>query len=193
MFPLKNNFLFSVIFLFWLFVITPVSAQYNKYKTGGNKNMLEYINKYRISMGLPEVKYDAGLAEAAKLQALDNYVKKKFRKGGDDVNKLHQNAMFPLVRDRVSAVGVNTKGEACAEICYAKAGMNNKPLTMAIRPYQSLEQLMFTRYKRSPGHHAILVNPDFVKAGIHTIYDGKYVYNAIVFMTDKKRRSNRRS
>ncbi len=182
-----------ILLLFITLLSNSGSAQYNKYKFGGNQNLLEYINKYRISMGLPTVKYDAGLAEAAKLQALDNYVKKKFRKGGDDVNKLHQNAMFPLVRDRVRAVGVNTAGEACAEICYAKAGMNNKPLTIAIRPYQSLEQLMFNRYKRSPGHHAILVDPDFARVGIHTIYDGKYVYNAVVFMTDKKKRNARKS
>jgi uncharacterized protein YkwD len=98
---------------------------------------------------------------------------------------MHQNSRFPQIRDRVRAVGVSVNGESCAEICYAKAGMNNRPLLMAIQPFQSLEQLMFMRYKKSAGHHAIMVNRQYTRVGIHTIYDGKYVYNAVVFMTGK--------
>jgi hypothetical protein len=133
-------------------LVTTAFAQYNLYKQAGNVNLLNYINHYRASLGLPEVVYDEGLARAARLQAQDNYTKKKFRNRGDDLSKLHQNARFPQVRDRVKAVGVATAGEFCAEICYARAGMRNSPLAAAIRPYQNLEQLMFIKYKFSPSH-----------------------------------------
>ena len=171
--------------LLFLPLLNSGAAQYNLYNKKDSAILLAYINSYRTSLGLPKVIYDYGLEEAARLQVLDNYIKKKFRKKGDDVNKLHQNNLFPLIRDRVSAVGVPTAGESCAEICYAKAGMRNQPLPVAIRPYKSLEQLMFVRYRQSPGHNEILTTRKFTRAGIHTIYDGKYVYNAVVFMTRK--------
>ena len=167
------------------------SKSYNLYNKADNIYLLHYINSYRASMGLPKVVYDYGLEEAAQLQVLDNYIKKKFKKRGDDVNKLHQNDRFPLIRDRVKAVGIPTAGEACGEICYAKAGMNKQPLAVAIKPYQSLEQLMFTRYKSSAGHRHIILDRKFTRAGIHTIYDGKYVYNAVVFMTGKPQLAQR--
>ena len=171
------------------FLLVPLlhsaSGGYNLYNRQNNAVLLEYINNYRTSFGLPKVTYDDGLEEAARLQVLDNYIKKKFKNRGDDVNKLHQNSRFPQIRDRVSAVGVPTYGESCAEICYAKAGMKNQPLSVAVKPYQSLEHLMFTRYRNSPGHKAIMTTRKFTRVGIHTIYDGKYVYNAVVFMTGK--------
>ena len=177
------------LLLLTLFILSPLlnagSAQYNLYNRKDSAILLAYINSYRTSLGLPKINYDYGLEEAARLQVLDNYIKKKFRKRGDDVNKMHQNNLFPLIRDRVSAVGVPTSGESCAEICYAKAGMKNQPLLVAIRPYKNLEQLMFARYRQSPGHNAIMITRKFTRAGIHTIYDGKYVYNAVVFMTGK--------
>ena len=173
-------------------LVTTAFAQYNLYKQAGNVNLLNYINHYRASLGLPEVVYDEGLARAARLQAQDNYTKKKFRRRGDDLSKLHQNARFPQVRDRVKAVGVATAGEFCAEICYAKAGMRNSPLAAAIRPYQNLEQLMFTKYKFSPSHRAIITTREYTRVGIHTIYDGHYVYNAVVFMTGNPKKSPRR-
>jgi uncharacterized protein YkwD len=173
-------------------LVTTASAQYNLYRQAGNVDLLNYINSYRASLGLPKVVHDEGLAKAARLQALDNYTKKKFRGRGDDVNKLHQNTRYPKVRDRVKAVGMATAGEFCAEICYAKAGMKNFPLAAAIRPYQSLEQLMFTRYKFSPSHRAIIATRAYTRVGIHTIYDGHYVYNAVVFMTGKPKKTSRR-
>jgi uncharacterized protein YkwD len=179
-----KNLLFLTAFLL-LPLVNSGSGQYNLYNKRNSAILLAYINGYRTSLGLPKVTYDYGLEEAARLQVLDNYIKKKFRKKGDDVNKLHQNNLFPLIRDRVSAVGVPTAGESCAEICYAKAGMGNQPLQAAIKPYKSLEELMFSRYRKSAGHNAILTTRKFTRAGMHTIYDGKYVYNAVVFMTGK--------
>lgn len=161
----------------------------NLYSPEGNARLLAYINDYRATLGLPKVVYDQGLAKAARLQALDNYTKKKFRRRGDDLSKLHQNARYPLIRDRVQAVGVATAGESCAEICYAKAGMRNSPLAYAIRPYQNLEELMFVKYKLSPRHHDIMATRKYTRVGIHTIYDGHYVYNAVVFMTGKPGRA----
>ncbi|WP_026461573.1 CAP domain-containing protein [Adhaeribacter aquaticus] len=181
---MRRLFLLALILLSFFSTAT---AQYNKYPKSKNQNLLNYINQYRAAYGLPKVVYDDGLEEAARLQVLDNYIKKKFKKRGDDVNKLHQNARFPRIRDRVSAVGVATAGENCAEICYAKAGMNNQPLNRAISPFKSLEQLMFTQYQRSPGHNAIILTPQYTRVGIHTIYDGKYVYNTVVFMTGNAR------
>jgi len=177
--------------LFFLPRLHSASGGYNLYNTKNNAVLLEYINSYRTSLGLPKVTYDYGLAEAARLQVLDNYIHKKFKKRGDDVNKLHQNSQFPLIRDRVSAVGVPTAGESCAEICYAKAGMKNQPLAVAIRPYKNLEHLMITRYLNSAGHRTIIATRKFTRVGIHTIYDGKYVYNAVVFMTGKSQLANK--
>jgi uncharacterized protein YkwD len=183
----------SILLLIGLnLLVTTAFAQYNLYQQAGNVHLLNYINNYRASVGLPAVVYDEGLAAAARLQAQDNYTRKKFRGRGDDVRKLHQNSRFPQVRDRVKAVGVATNGEFCAEICYAKAGMRNSTLAAAIRPYQSLEQLMFTKYKFSTSHRAIILTPEYTRAGIHTIYDGHYVYNAVVFMTGKPKKSFRR-
>lgn len=187
---MKKLLLAVVCFLYAL--PNSASKNYNLYNQADNVYLLHYINNYRTSLGLPKVAYDYGLEEAARLQVLDNYIKKKFKKRGDDVNKLHQNDRFPLIRDRVKAVGVPTAGEACAEICYAKAGMNNQPLAVAIKPYGSLEQLMFTRYKSSAGHRAIMVDRKFSRVGIHSIYDGKYVYNAVVFMTGKPQLAQRK-
>jgi uncharacterized protein YkwD len=181
-----------LLLIFFNLLVTTASAQYNLYKHAGNVDLLNYINSYRTSVGLPQVVYDEGLEKAARLQALDNYAKKKFRGRGDDVRKLHQNARYPQVRDRVKAVGVTTTGEFCAEICYAKAGMKNFPLAAAIRPFQSLEQLMFTKYKFSTSHRAIILTRAYTRAGIYTIYDGHYVYNAVVFMTGKPKKPSRR-
>lgn len=189
---MKRIFLLTLILLSIFSGTISAQSSYNKYKEADKINLLNYINLYRQSKGLPLVVYDPGLEEAARLQALDNYIKKKFRRSGDE-KKLHDNALFPLVRDRVSAVGVPTLGESCAEICYARTGMNNKPLPTAVKPYQNLEQFMFNRYKTSPGHHAIMVTPEFTRVGMHTIYDGKHVYNAVVFMTDKRKRASRKS
>lgn len=183
--------LFLVVVLLLHALSDSASNSYNLYNKANNVYLLNYINNYRIALGLPKVSYDYGLEEAARLQVLDNYIKKKFKNRGDDVNKLHQNDRYPLIRDRVKAVGVPTAGELCAEICYAKAGMNRKPLAVAIKPYQSLEQLMFTRYKSSAGHRAIMVDRKFTRIGIHTIYDGKYVYNAVVFMTGRPQLAQR--
>lgn len=167
-------------------------AQYNLYKQSNNTYLLKEINDYRASRGLPKVVYEEGLARAARIQALDNYNRKKFRGRGDDLRKLHQNERYPQIRDRVQAAGVPTAGESCAEICYAKAGMRNGPLYAVIRPYRSLEQLMFTKYKFSPSHHAIIVTPAYTRVGMYTMYDGHYVYNAVVFMTGKPKKSYRR-
>lgn len=183
--------LLAILFLLYAFP-NSASKNYNLYRPADNIYLINYINSYRTSLGLPKVTYDYGLEEAARLQVLDNYIKKKFKKRGDDVNKLHQNDRFPLIRDRVKAVGVPTAGEACGEICYAKAGMNNRPLAVAIKPYQSLEQLMFARYQSSAGHRNIIIDRKFTRAGIHTIYDGKYVYNAVVFMTGKPQLARRK-
>ncbi|GEO03461.1 hypothetical protein AAE02nite_11250 [Adhaeribacter aerolatus] len=172
-------------------MLPSASGGYNLYNKKNNAVLLEYLNNYRTSLGLPQVTYDYGLEEAARLQVLDNYIKKKFKNRGDDVNKLHQNSRFPLIRDRVKAVGVPTAGESCAEICYAKAGMKNQPLAAAIKPYKSLEQLIFTRYRNSAGHRHIITTAKFTRVGIHTIYDGKYVYNAVVFMTGKPLLANK--
>ena len=180
---MKRLFLLALLTLNAL--LNTAIAQYNLYNKANNVQLLKQINDYRISLGLPKVTYDYGLEEAARLQTLDNYTKKKFKNRGDDVNKLHQNSRFPLIRDRVSAVGVSTAGESCAEICYAKAGMKNYPLQVAITPFRSLEQLIFKRYKESAGHHAIITDRKFTRIGIHTIYDGKYVYNTVVFMTNR--------
>lgn len=168
-------------------------AQYNLYRQTNNSYLLKEINDYRASRGLPKVVYEEGLARAARIQALDNYNRKKFRGRGDDLRKLHQNERYPQIRDRVQAAGVPVAGESCAEICYAKAGMRNGPLYAVIRPYRSLEQLMFAKYKFSPSHHAIIVTPAYTRVGIYTMYDGHYVYNAVVFMTGKPKKSYRRS
>jgi uncharacterized protein YkwD len=184
---------FFLLLIVCSLLVHTCQAQYNLYKQSNNSYLLKEINDYRASLGLPAVVYDEGLARAARIQALDNYTRKKFRGRGDDVRKLHQNARYPQIRDRVKAAGVATAGESCAEICYAKAGMRNSPLYAVIRPYRSLEQLMFTKYKFSPSHRAIIVTPAFTRVGIYTMYDGHYVYNAVVFMTGKPKKSYRRS
>jgi uncharacterized protein YkwD len=141
--------------------------------------LLKLMNKYRSQHGVHPLVYDVELEKAAKLQATYNH---KAKRTGD----LHYNPVLDRSVDRMNAVGVATIKEQYSEICYALLNLDpDMPLSRVAAPYANMEERMFEGYKGSPSHAEAMRNGTYDKAGIYTVYDGRYIYNTVVFMSNR--------
>jgi uncharacterized protein YkwD len=147
-----------------------------------HERFMIYLNKYRASYGAKPVVYDVELEKAAKLQAEYNY--HNFRKTHN--YDQHYNHIYDRSVDRINAVGIPTRYQAYGEICYALLGIDpTKSLMDAAKPLSSIEEKIFEGYKASTkGHAETMREKSFAKVGIYTFYDGRSLYNVVVFLSD---------
>jgi uncharacterized protein YkwD len=170
---MKNTHaLIAIVFVFICqSVLADVDVNHARFMT--------YLNKYRAEHGAKPVVYDMELSKAAKIQATYNHANNKR-------NDLHQNHIYPDVLDRLNAAGIPTVKESYGEICYALRAQRPASMEYMASPYTNIEERMFEGYKNSKtGHAEIMRDKAYDKVGIHTIWDGKAVYNVVVFLTNK--------
>lgn len=139
-----------------------------------SQEFLRILNQYRHEHNLEPLIYDAIVEKAAQIQCEYLYRKK--------INDhLHDNVELPTAQYRLDKTGYVTTS-SLYKYRYCENAIHYASMSPSDPDFKQLEYEMFMDYKRSPNHNKNMLNENVTKVGIYTIYDGKDLYNIMVFV-----------